>query len=241
MAAGAWAPAVFRHFAPPPRAQAAHRALAALLDSLRETVAVGDGVGGAVGLEIARIRTLYDELLREKYDRPEARLADLDQLQTIASGYPDRGAFLTALALEPPQATQDLAQGEDGPDDALVISTIHSAKGREWDVVFLPWAVDGYLPLARSLASPEGAEEERRLCYVALTRARHQLYVTYPLNAYTTRRGADYTLDQVSRFLDRDVRERMQRVALGDDDRPARDDTPVRAPIDLRALLGGRF
>jgi len=241
MSAGAWAPAAFRHFAPPARAQAAHRALAALLDSLRETVAVGDGVGGAVGLEIARVRTLYDELLREKYDRPEARLADLDQLQTIASGYPDRASFLTAIALEPPQATQDLAQGEDGPDDALVISTIHSAKGREWDVVFMPWAVDGYLPLARSLATPEGAEEERRLCYVALTRARHQLYVTYPLNAYATRRGADYSLDQVSRYLDRDVRELMLRVALGDDDRPARDDAPVRAPIDLRALLGGRF
>ena len=97
------------------------------------------------------------------------------------------------------------------------------------------------LPLARSLATPEGAEEERRLCYVALTRARHQLYVTYPLNAYATRRGADYSLDQVSRYLDRDVRELMLRVALGDDDRPARDDAPVRAPIDLRALLGGRF
>lgn len=241
MAAGAWAPAAFRHFAPPPRAQAAHRALAALLDSLRENVPAGDGVGGGVGLEIARVRILYDELLRERYDRPEARLADLDQLQTIASGYPDRTAFLTALALEPPQATQDLAGPADGADDALVLSTIHSAKGREWDVVFVPWAVDGYLPLARSLGTEGGLEEERRLCYVALTRARHQLYVTYPLNAYVTRRGADYSLDQVSRFLDRDVRDLMQRVALGDDDRPAAEAPLERAPVDLRALLGGRF
>ncbi|MDX2185104.1 MAG: ATP-dependent helicase [Gemmatimonadaceae bacterium] len=241
MAAGAWAPAAFRSFSPPPRAQAAHRALAALLDSLRENVPVENGVSGAVGLEIARIRTLYDELLRERYDRPEARLSDLDQLQTIAAGYPDRTAFLTALALEPPQATQDLASGAEGADDALVISTIHSAKGREWDVVFVPWAVDGYLPLARSLATEEGAEEERRLAYVALTRARKHLYVTYPLNAYVSRRGADYSLDQVSRFLDRDVRALMQRAALGDDDRPAVDDSPPRAPVDLRALLGGRF
>ena len=117
-----------------------------------------------------------------RYDRVEPRLADLDQLQAIAGGYPNRGAFLSALALEPPQATQDLAGGTDEEDDALVLSTAHSAKGKEWDAVFVIWAVDGWFPMARAIGDDEELEEERRLMYVALTRARNHLAVTYPLN-----------------------------------------------------------
>ncbi len=240
MASAAWDRNAFARFDAPPRARNAHRALAALLDALRATV--GDEAGG-VSREIERVRVLYDELLREQYDRPEPRLADLDQLQTIAAGYPDRATFLAALALEPPSATQDLAAGTgEGDDEALVLSTVHSAKGREFDVVFVIWAVDGYFPLGRSLGTDEAVDEERRLFYVALTRARHQLYVTYPLNSYTTRRGADYSIDQVSRFLDGGVREQMERVALGDDDKPARPEAPPPPlTVDLRALLRGHL
>ena len=124
-----------------------------------------------VSAEIARVRLLYDNILRERYDRVEPRLADLDQLQTIAGGYPDRATFLSALALEPPQATQDLPGGSKDEDDCLVLSTAHSAKGKEWDAVFVIWAVDGWFPSARCLNSDEETEEERRLMYVALTRA----------------------------------------------------------------------
>ena len=140
--------------------------------------------------------------------------SDLDQLQTIAGGYPGRDAFLAALALEPPQSTQDLGFGSDSEDDVLVLSTAHSAKGREWDAVFVIWAVDGYFPMARALGDDEQVEEERRLMYVAMTRARNHLAVSYPLNVYDTRRGADYSIDQVSRFLDRGVREGMQRIVV---------------------------
>jgi DNA helicase-2/ATP-dependent DNA helicase PcrA len=76
------------------------------------------------------VRLLYDNILRERYDRVEPRLADLDQLQIIAAGYPDRATFLSALALEPPQATQDLAGGSKEEDDCLVLSTAHSAMGK---------------------------------------------------------------------------------------------------------------
>ncbi len=96
----------------------------------------------------------------------------------------------------------------------LVLSTAHSAKGREWDAVFVIWAVDGWFPMARALGDEEQIEEERRLMYVALTRARDHLFVTYPLNVYDTRRGSDYSIDQLSRFLDRGVRELMQRVVV---------------------------
>jgi DNA helicase-2/ATP-dependent DNA helicase PcrA len=108
--------------------------------------------------------------------------------------------------------------------------------------VFVIWAVDGWFPSARCLNTEEETEEERRLMYVALTRARNYLSVTYPLNAYSSRRGADYSLDQLCRFIDRGVRDNMQRVALGGDTPPTSDEsTPEIRALDLRALLRGRF
>jgi DNA helicase-2/ATP-dependent DNA helicase PcrA len=163
-------------------------ALVALLDELRSGRPTDEAI---VAAEIARVRLLYDNVLRERYDKAEPRLADLDQLQHIAAGYPDRATFLSALALEPPQATQDLASGGgDEEDDYLVLSTAHSAKGKEWDAVFVIWAVDGWFPSARCLKTPEETDEERRLMYVAMTRARNHLSIVYPLNAYSTRRGS---------------------------------------------------
>ena len=239
MAAAAWESASFGRYNPPPRAKAAHAALVSLLDGLRLGPVQDEA---QVAAEIARVRLLYDSILRERYDRVEPRLADLDQLQTIAAGYPDRATFLSALALEPPQATQDLATGTREETDCLILSTAHSAKGKEWDAVFVIWAVDGWFPSARCLNNDEETEEERRLMYVALTRARNYLSVTYPLNAYSSRRGADYSLDQLCRFLDRGVRDQMQRVALaGDSPTPAVEEVRKEPLLDLRALLRGRF
>jgi DNA helicase-2/ATP-dependent DNA helicase PcrA len=239
MAAAAWESAAFGRYTPPPRARAAHAALVDLLDGLRLGPALDER---QVSAEIARVRLLYDKILRERYDRVEPRLADLDQLQTIAGGYPDRSTFLSALALEPPQATQDLPGGSKDENDCLVLSTAHSAKGKEWDAVFVIWAVDGWFPSARGLNSDEDTEEERRLMYVALTRARNHLSVTYPLNAYSSRRGADYSLDQLCRFIDRGVRDNMQRIALATDNGPSREEEMPKQPLlDLRALLRSRF
>ena len=239
MAAAAWESTAFGRYAPPPRARAAHAALVDLLDALRSGPVLEEA---QVSAEIARVRLMYDNVLRERYDRVEPRLADLDQLQIIAGGYPDRATFLSALALEPPQATQDLPGGSSKEDDdCLVLSTAHSAKGKEWDAVFVIWAVDGWFPSARCLNSDEETEEERRLMYVALTRARNYLSVTYPLNAYSSRRGADYSLDQLCRFIDRGVRDNMQRIALGTDNAPAAEELPKQPLLDLRALLRSRF
>jgi DNA helicase-2/ATP-dependent DNA helicase PcrA len=238
MAAVHWAADAFADYTPPPRARAAHASLVELLEQLQRHPSDRDG---AVGHEIARVRRLYDDILRERYDRVEPRLADLDQLQTIAGGYPTRSAFLSALALEPPQATQDLGFGSGSEDDVLVLSTAHSAKGREWDAVFLIWAVDGYFPMARALGTQDEIEEERRLMYVALTRARNHLAVCYPVNVYDTRRGADYSIDQVSRFLDRGVRESMQRVVVEAPDRAPESSPSLTPVVDLRAMMRGRF
>jgi DNA helicase-2/ATP-dependent DNA helicase PcrA len=108
--------------------------------------------------------------------------------------------------------------------------------------VFVIWAVDGWFPSARCLNDDEETEEERRLMYVALTRARNHLSVSYPLNAYSSRRGAGYSLDQLCRFIDRGVRDNMQRVALGSDHAPRPDEEPPKQSLlDLRALLRSRF
>src|SRR5208283_2768990 len=122
MAQAAWESAAFARYRPPPRARAAHAALVALLDGLRS-----EGEALPVGADIARVRRLYDDILRERYDQVEPRLADLDQLETIAGGYPSRSAFLSALALEPPSNTHDLAVGDHEEEDVLVLSTVHSA------------------------------------------------------------------------------------------------------------------
>jgi DNA helicase-2/ATP-dependent DNA helicase PcrA len=237
-----WDPEAFAQFTAPARAREAHASLSDLLRRLRARRRAVEQEGG-VGEDIDEIRRLYDAVLSEKYDRPEPRLADLDQLRVIASGYPSRSAFLAALALEPPSNTQDLAGGDEGEDDALVISTVHSAKGKEWDAVFLIWAVDGWFPSSRSLDDEDQMEEERRLMYVALTRARNHLAVVYPLNVYATRRGQDYSIDQLSRFIDRGVREKMQRVVPQEPASAPGEAAPAsNAPaIDLRALLRGRF
>jgi len=240
MASAAWQSAAFGRYQPPPRARAAHSALVALLDDLRSGRSADEAI---VAAEIARVRLMYDNVLRERYDKAEPRLADLDQLQQIAAGYPDRATFLSALALEPPQATQDLAgaSGSDD-DDYLVLSTAHSAKGKEWDAVFVIWAVDGWFPSARCLNTPEETEEEQRLMYVAMTRARNHLSIVYPLNAYSTRRGSDYSIDQLSRFIDRGVRDRMERITIEAPTSPGETEAAPRAPLlDLRALLRGRF
>jgi DNA helicase-2/ATP-dependent DNA helicase PcrA len=244
MAQAAWDSTAFGRYRPPPRARTAHEALVTLLDTLRGAPSADEA---QVAAEIAHVRLMYDAILRDRYDRPEPRLSDLDQLQTIAAGYPDRATFLAALALDPPSGTQDLAGATDDEDDALVLSTAHSAKGKEWTAVFLLWAVDGWFPSTRALGTDEETDEERRLMYVALTRAKQYLSVIYPLNAYSTRRGSDYTFGQLSRFLDRGVRDTMHHVALGSDDAPvvptATAATPAAAAplVDLRALLRGRF
>jgi DNA helicase-2/ATP-dependent DNA helicase PcrA len=237
-----WDPDAFTHLIAPPKAREAHRNLAQLLRQLR-TVGSGSGDdGGArVASDIMAIRALYDSILKERYDRPEARLADLDQLRTIAAGYPSRGAFLAALALDPPSSTQDLAGGSESESDALVLSTVHSAKGKEWKAVFLIWAVDGWFPSSRAVDDPDELEEERRLMYVALTRARDELAVVYPMQVYGSRRSADYSIDQLSRFLDRGVRATMQRIVVEEPGDVPPPETPAAPAIDLRAIMRGRF
>jgi DNA helicase-2/ATP-dependent DNA helicase PcrA len=242
LVAHAWEPMVIGSVRAPSRARPGLLAIGAMLDGMRRAHDAREGTTPP-GESIRLIRQFYDPILSASYDDAPPRLADLDQLETIAGGYPDRGSFLAALALEPPSNTQDLAVGGDDEDDALILSTAHSAKGKEWDAVFVIHAADGIFPMARSADDDAALEEERRLLYVAMTRARDQLYVTYPLHSYATRTGADFAYGQLSRFLDPGVRATMQRVTLANEEVQALPAPRSGEPgtVDLRALLRGRF
>jgi DNA helicase-2/ATP-dependent DNA helicase PcrA len=130
------------------------------------------------------------------------RLRDLDQLELLAQQASSRAAFLADLTLDPPVSTGDLAGPPLLDEEYVVLSTIHSAKGCEWDVVYLIHAADGVLP--SDMADGEAAlEEERRLLYVATTRARDRLYISYPLRYYHRKHalGDGHSFAQLSRFL----------------------------------------
>ncbi len=238
-----WAPMIIGAVRAPGRAKPGLQALAALLDGMRrvERSPENGQLAHSPAESIRLVRQLYDPILKATYDDAPPRMADLDQLEVIAAGYPDRTTLLSALALEPPANTQDLAVGSTDDDDALILSTAHSAKGKEWDVVFVIHASDGVFPMARAAGDEAQVEEERRLLYVAMTRARDQLYLTYPLHSYATRMGADFAYSQLSRFLDPGVRATMQRVTLGPEMPPALPAPCAEPAVDLRALLRDRF
>jgi DNA helicase II / ATP-dependent DNA helicase PcrA len=125
--------------------------------------------------ELERARVWYEPHLEHIYEDALARRADLIQLEQIASGYPSRERFLTELTLDPPDATSDHARTPLLDEDYLILSTIHSAKGQEWKSVFVLNAVDGCIPSDLAVGTLAEVEEERRLLYVAITRAKNDL------------------------------------------------------------------
>ena len=182
--------------AAPPRARAALTATVAALSD-------------AAGLErpadraIAILAALVDPL-RARYPDAGVRLADLERLSDAVASRPSLHDALVELALDPPVSTSDLAGPPRLDQDFLVISTMHSAKGLEWRVVHLPHLVDGAVPSDMALGSAAGLAEELRLFYVAVTRARDQLYLYAPLRMHHHRAGRDdrHSYAQLTRFLD---------------------------------------
>lgn len=168
--------------------------------------ALGDCAGDdlAPAAQVERLALACRTLFARRYPTTASvRLTDLGHLQTMAADYTSRSRFLAELTLDPPSSTGDLAGPPHLDDDYLVLSTIHSAKGGEWRVVYVIHVSDGNIPSDMALSSPEEVEEERRLLYVALTRARDTLVVSYPLRYYIRRNPLDdaHTYGQPSRFL----------------------------------------
>lgn len=164
-------------------------------------------VESSLPIEIEAVRKFYAPLLELKYENPVVRGNDLQQLAHISARFKDRADFLTSITLDPPSSTQDLASNPVLDEDYLVLSTIHSAKGLEWNNVFVIHATDGNIPSEMSTKDEGQIEEERRLFYVALTRAKDHLYVCQPQRYYARNRWRDdYTLPQLTRFLTRNAR-----------------------------------
>jgi DNA helicase II / ATP-dependent DNA helicase PcrA len=135
--------------------------------------------------DLERARLWYEPHLERIHEDSETRRADLIQLEQIASGYPSRERFLTELTLDPPDATSDQAGVPLLDDDYLILSTIHSAKGQEWKSVYVLNVVDGCMPSDLGAGTSPEIEEERRLLYVAMTRAKDDLHLMVPQRFFT--------------------------------------------------------
>jgi DNA helicase-2/ATP-dependent DNA helicase PcrA len=172
----------------------------------------GSGAGRP-GVEVERLTRWLGPVIERRYDSAAARVADLEHLALVAGRHSTTAAFVAELTLDPPVSTGDLAGPPLLDEDWLVLSTVHSAKGGEWDVVHILNATDGMFPSDMALGDAEGIEEERRLLYVAVTRARDVLEINVPLRYYHARgsgRLSDaHSYAQVSRFLTPEVRALM--------------------------------
>jgi DNA helicase-2/ATP-dependent DNA helicase PcrA len=163
---------------PPPRTGDDWPAFIAMLSALRKAE------GGWPG-EIGQARLWYEPHLERLHEDAETRKADLLQLEQIAGGYPNRERFLTELTLDPPDATSDQAGVPLLDEDYLILSTIHSSKGQEWRSVFMLNVVDGCIPSDLGAGTTAELEEERRLLYVGMTRARDSLSLITPQRFFT--------------------------------------------------------
>jgi DNA helicase-2/ATP-dependent DNA helicase PcrA len=184
---------------------------------------------GDVSAQLAAARAFYAPLAEQRYDNAPARLADLEQIEMLGSRFADRTSFLTELVLDAPQWTGDFAGPPLLDEDYLILSTMHSAKGLEFDVVFVIHAADGNIPSDMATGSVEEIEEERRMFYVACTRAKDALYVTHPLRYYAAGRGRSdaYGYAQRTRF----VPDRLHPLFLESQARPGDAGVEAAAPV----------
>ena len=155
---------------------------------------------GQVGL----VREWYKPQLERIYDAAFSRTGDLEQLENLSTQHASRERFLTELTLDPPVVTGDKSASASKDEDYVILSTIHSAKGQEWDIVYILNVADGNFPSEYSAGKPEMIEEERRLLYVAMTRARNELHLCAPLRYMVTQqaKGGDaHVYGAKSRFM----------------------------------------
>ena len=222
-------------FAPPPGAAQDWHKLVELLLALADPQRPWTG-------QVHLAREWYRPHFERQYEHFHTRLGDLDQLEVLSGQYPSRERFLTELTLDPPSATSDLAGRPTLDEDYLVLSTIHSAKGMEWDTVYLLNVVDGSFPSEFSTGKPELIDEERRLLYVGLTRAQNDLLLLAPLKFHLTsqhRLGDAHVYGGRSRFLTDKVLKTMETGAF-QGSRPAAD-TLTEETGDAALDVGARL
>ena len=200
---------VLQAFEPPPPARHEWSQFAALYLRLRDAQ-----VAWPADLELAK--AWYLPQLERLHEDAPARKLDVDQLVRLAAGYPNRERFLTELTLDPPQATSDQSGAPHRDEDYLVLSTIHSAKGQEWTAVHVLNVVDGCIPSDMATGSQDELDEERRLLYVAMTRAGEHLHLVVPQRFYVTQQaggGDRHVYAGRSRFIPEAMTGQFERIA----------------------------
>jgi DNA helicase II / ATP-dependent DNA helicase PcrA len=158
--------------------------------------------------EFEPLRKWYQPLLERLYDNADARSADIAQLQQIAAGYRSRERFLTELTLDPPDATSGRARATLVDEDYTILSTIHSAKGGEWQIVRVLNVVDGCIPSAKATRTSDEIEEERRLLHVAMTRAKDELDLIVPQRLFMYQQNdqdSGHVYASISRFIPKSI------------------------------------
>ena len=224
----------------PGRAREAWGAFVALFARLRR----GDAGWPA---ELEAVRRWYEPHLERMHEDFAMRRAGLVQLEQIAAGYPTRERFLTEITLDPPDATGDEAGAPNRDEDYLVLSTIHSAKGREWAQVFVLNCVDGCIPSDLATGTEAEIEEERRLLYVAMTRARDALHLVTPQRFYTHnqhRRGDRHVYAPRTRFVPDAILSAFTRVvwpAPAGAEGSGRPGAAPVAPVDIGRRVRGMW
>jgi DNA helicase-2/ATP-dependent DNA helicase PcrA len=219
-------------FAPPPAARETWPALVELYRHLGDPATPWPP-------QLGLVRRFYEPHLERLHDDARARLSDLEQLEQLAAAAPSRERFLSDLALDPPEATGAEAGPPHLDEDFLILSTIHSAKGQEWDTVYLLSVADGCLPSDMATGQAEQIEEERRLLYVAMTRARNALTLVHPLRFFLrqqARHGDRHVFTPRTRFLPDALLPLFARSAPA---RAATGDPPLATahPVDVAARL----
>jgi len=169
-----------------------------LVDTLQEIRSLHREDRGAQEIFDTILDDFYREYLQDEYDNAPTRLEDVEQLAAFADRQPDLESFLSEMALKTNLGSERIDPEQPEQEDYLVLSTVHQAKGLEWDVVYVIWLAEGEFPHHRSMDEQEEIEEERRLFYVSVTRARDELYMTYPMFA---RRNRGESFQNPSRFI----------------------------------------
>jgi DNA helicase-2/ATP-dependent DNA helicase PcrA len=195
--------------------------------------------------QLALVRAFYEPHLERIHDDAKVRRGDLEELEQLAATAPSRERFISDLTLDPPEGTGAEAGPPHLDEDFLILSTIHSAKGQEWDSVFVINVADGCLPSDLATAHPDQIEEERRLLYVAMTRAKNTLELVHPLRFFIrqqNRRGDRHVFTPRTRFIPDAILSAFERSAPLPG-RAGNDTAPCPAPpvIDVAARLRARW
>ena len=230
------------------KALAAYRLSSADDESWRRLIGMLMGIAAPESVwtgQLGLARRWYEPHLTRIYDAAAPRAADLEQLERIATQFATREQFLSELTLDPPRASGDLAGAPLLDEDYLVLSTIHSAKGQEWDNVYVLHVADGTFPNEFATGRADLIEEERRLLYVAMTRARYELDLVAPLKYYVTqqsRQGDAHVYGARSRFMTAAVMKSLHALTwpatAACEEEPARAELPR---IDVAGRLRNRW